>query len=76
MNPETFLFAAVISPIHFPTIPDLLDFAKFLIVNDGDMKAPEAIQSHLSKKIDKYPDRAYKNMHRAKVMVPVSLACF
>ncbi|KAL2504499.1 Protein SGT1-like protein [Abeliophyllum distichum] len=37
-------------------------------------RAPEAIQLHLSKKIGEYPERAYRNMHRARVFVPVSVA--
>ncbi|CAI9763467.1 unnamed protein product [Fraxinus pennsylvanica] len=64
----------IVSPSHIPTTPDLLDSAKFLICSDGDTKAPQAIQSHLSKKISEYPERAYKNMHRARVMIPVSVA--
>ncbi|KAL2553927.1 Protein SGT1-like protein [Forsythia ovata] len=64
----------IVSPSHFPTIPDLLDSLKFLISNDRDTQASEAIQLHLSKKIGEYPERAYRNMHRARVIVPVSVA--
>ncbi|CAA2967815.1 ecdysoneless homolog [Olea europaea subsp. europaea] len=64
----------ILSLSHFPTTPDLLDSLKFLISDDHHTQAPETIQSHLSKKIGEYPERAYRNMHRARVIVPVSVA--
>ncbi|KAL3630454.1 hypothetical protein CASFOL_023438 [Castilleja foliolosa] len=61
----------------FPSTPKLEDSLKFL-VNAGDdvsvTRAPDAVQLHLSKKIGEYPDRAYRNVHRVRVRLPVLVA--
>lgn len=43
--------------------------------NDPSSHAPNAVQLHLNKKIGDYPQRAYRNVHKVKVTVPVSVAC-
>lgn len=54
-----------------------MDALRFLASKDGDdsaTSAPEAVQSQLSKKIGEYPERAYKNVHKVRVIVPISVA--
>lgn len=49
---------------------------RFLVSTDDDSvsRAPDAVQLHLSKKIGEYPERAYRNVHKVRVRVPVSVA--
>ncbi|KAL0396489.1 UNVERIFIED_CONTAM: protein ecdysoneless [Sesamum calycinum] len=56
-------------------MPKLEDSLRFLASrNDDSSLAPDAVQLHLRKKIGEYPERAYRNVHRVRVRVPVSVA--
>lgn len=53
------------------------DALRFLASREGDdssTSAPDAVQLHLNKKIGEYPERAYRNVHKVRVIVPVSVA--
>lgn len=54
--------------------PTLVDSLKFLINNENESRATEAIQNAVKSKIADYPDRAKRNMHNVRVRVPVSVA--
>lgn len=61
----------------FRETPSLEEALRFLVSRDGDdtsTSAPESVQLQLSKKIGEYPERAYKNVQRVRVIVPVSVA--
>ncbi|XP_051117160.1 protein ecdysoneless homolog isoform X2 [Andrographis paniculata] len=66
----------IIQQSSFPVNPTLMDSLKFLVSNTDDSatRAADAVQLQLRKKLDEYPDRAYRNIHRARVIVPVSVA--
>ncbi|CAA0831801.1 Protein SGT1 homolog [Striga hermonthica] len=66
----------IIPRSSFRSTPNLEDALRFL-ANSGDdlvTRAPDAVQLQLSRKIGEYPDRAYKNVHRVRVRLPVSVA--
>lgn len=54
--------------------PTLVDSLKFLINNENESRASEAIQNAVKSKIADYPHRAKRNMHNVRVRVPVSVA--
>lgn len=54
--------------------PSLIDSLKFLISNENQSRASEAVQNVVKSKIAEYPGRARKNMHNVRVRVPVSVA--
>ncbi|CAK9322014.1 unnamed protein product [Citrullus colocynthis] len=54
--------------------PNLFDSLKFLMDFDQESRASESVQLAVKKKISDYPGRAERNMHRARVRVPVSVA--
>lgn len=66
----------IIPKSSFPSTPSLEDALRFLACREDDSEslAPDAVQLHLSKKIGEYPQRAYKNVHRVRVRVPLSVA--
>ncbi|KAL6548087.1 hypothetical protein OROHE_009149 [Orobanche hederae] len=66
----------IIPKSRFPSTPNLEDALRFLVKagDDSVTRAPEAVQLHLSKKISEYPERAYRNVHRVRVRLPVSVA--
>ncbi|KAK4430513.1 protein ecdysoneless [Sesamum alatum] len=65
----------IIPQSSFQTLPKLEDSLRFLASRDDDSSlAPDAVQLHLRKKIGAYPERAYRNVHRVRVRVPVSVA--
>ncbi|KAL7135482.1 hypothetical protein ABFS83_11G099900 [Erythranthe nasuta] len=66
----------IIPKSSFQLTPKLEDSLRFLSSRDNDSisRAPDAVQLHLSKKISEYPDRAYRNVHRVRVRVPISVA--
>ncbi|KAL0431834.1 UNVERIFIED_CONTAM: protein ecdysoneless [Sesamum radiatum] len=83
LNPETSVnrvfirrgLLHIIPKSSFPTMPKLEDSLRFLASRDDNSSlAPDAVQLHLRKKIGEYPERAYRNVHRVRVRVPVSVA--
>ncbi|ESR39500.1 protein ecdysoneless-like [Citrus sinensis] len=54
--------------------PTLVDSLNFLINNENESRASEAIQNAVKRKISDYPHRAKRNMHNVRVRVPVSVA--
>ncbi|KAL3838658.1 hypothetical protein ACJIZ3_023249 [Penstemon smallii] len=66
----------IVPQSQFPSTPSLEDSLRYLISCDNSSvsRAPDAVQLHLSKKISEYPERAYKNVHKVRVRVPVSVA--
>lgn len=54
--------------------PTLVDSLKFLINNENESRATEAIQNAVKSKIADYPARAKRNMHHVRVRVPMSVA--
>ncbi|KAL2246666.1 UNVERIFIED_CONTAM: Protein ecdysoneless [Sesamum indicum] len=83
LNPETSVnrvfirrgLLHIIPQSSFPKMPKLEDSLRFLASRDDDSSlAPGAVQLHLRKKIGEYPERAYRNVHRVRVRVPVSVA--
>lgn len=67
----------LLPPSTFRETPDLVDALRFLMSKDGDdsaTSAPDAAQLHLSKKLEEYPERAYRNVQKVRVIVPVSVA--
>lgn len=59
-----------------PATPDLEDSLRVLVSRDDDpsLLASDAVQLHLSKRIGLYPERAYRNVHRVRITVPLSVA--
>ncbi|KAL0423164.1 UNVERIFIED_CONTAM: protein ecdysoneless [Sesamum radiatum] len=83
LNPETSVnrvfirrgLLHIIPQSSFARMPKLEDSLRFLASrNDDSSLAPDAVQLHLRKKIGEYPERAYRNVHRVRVRVPVSVA--
>ncbi|KAL9152107.1 hypothetical protein ABFS82_11G097500 [Erythranthe guttata] len=84
LNPDTsenrvFIRRGIIRIVpksSFQLTPKLEDSLRFLSSRDNDSisRAPDAVQLHLSRKISEYPDRAYRNVHRVRVRVPISVA--
>ncbi|XP_042042511.1 protein ecdysoneless homolog isoform X2 [Salvia splendens] len=85
LNPETstnrvFLRSGrlhILPPSIFQETPNLEDALRLLASQDGkdsSTSAPDAVQLHLNKKIGEYPERAYGNVHKVRVLVPVSVA--
>ncbi|KAH6799424.1 suppressor-like protein [Perilla frutescens var. frutescens] len=67
----------ILPPSTFRETPNLEDALRFLAskdVDDATTSAPDAVQLQLSKKIGEYPERAYRNVHKVRVIVPVSVA--
>ncbi|KAK6154160.1 hypothetical protein DH2020_013799 [Rehmannia glutinosa] len=66
----------IIPKSKFPSTPKLEDSLRFLVSADDDSvsRAPDAVQLHLSKRIGEHPQRAYRNVHRVRVRLPVSVA--
>lgn len=54
--------------------PNLFDSLKFLVDFDQESRASESVQLAVKKKISDYPGRAERNMYRARVRAPVSVA--
>ncbi|KAK9231472.1 hypothetical protein WN943_021707 [Citrus x changshan-huyou] len=54
--------------------PTLVDSLNFLINNENESRASEAIQNAVKRKISDYPHRAKRNMHNVRVRVLVSVA--
>lgn len=55
----------------------MVDALQFLVSKDDDgfaTSAPDAAQLHLSKKLDEYPEQAYRKVHKVSLIVPVSVA--
>lgn len=84
VNPETSVnrvfirrgFLHIIPQSGFPTNPSLEDSLRFLVskADDSMTRAGDAVQLQLQKKIGEYPERAHRNVHRSRVIVPVSVA--
>ncbi|KAG8373445.1 hypothetical protein BUALT_Bualt11G0025000 [Buddleja alternifolia] len=84
LNPDTSInrvfirrgFVHIVPKSTFASTPKLEDSLRYLVSRDDDSvsRAPEAVQLHLSKKIGEFPARAYRNVHRVRVRVPVSVA--
>ncbi|XP_042038892.1 protein ecdysoneless homolog [Salvia splendens] len=85
LNPETstnrvFLRSGrlhILPPSSFRETPNLEDALRFLANQDGKDSSksdPDAVQLHLNKKISEYPEHAYRNVHKVRVLVPVSVA--
>lgn len=67
----------LLPPSTFHETPDLVDAMRLLMSKDGDdcaTSAPDAAQLHLIKKLDEYPERAYRNVQKVRIIVPVSVA--
>ncbi|TKY69958.1 ecdysoneless-like protein [Spatholobus suberectus] len=54
--------------------PSLLDSLAFVANSGRESLASDAVQRAVKKRIDDYPERARRNMHRVRVRVPVSVA--
>lgn len=52
----------------------MIDSLKFLIDCEGESRAAESVQTAVKGRISDYPERARRNMHQARVRVPVSVA--
>ncbi|EPS73304.1 suppressor-like protein, partial [Genlisea aurea] len=65
----------IIPKSRFPSTPSMEDSLRFLVSgHESECFAPEAMQLQLSRKIGEYPERAYRNVHKARVTVPLSVA--
>ncbi|RDX81708.1 Protein ecdysoneless-like protein, partial [Mucuna pruriens] len=81
LNPDTSLHRLflrngnfhIVPPNRLPR-PSLLDSLAFIATSGPDSLASDAIQRAIKKRIDGYPERARRNMHRVRVRVPVSAA--
>ncbi|XP_075492699.1 protein ecdysoneless homolog [Primulina tabacum] len=84
LNPDTSLnrvfirrgLLHIIPKSILPGTPDLEESLRVLVSRDDDpsLMAPDAVQFHLSKRIGQYPEHAYRNVHRVRIAVPVSVA--
>lgn len=84
LNPETSVnrvfirrgLLHIIQQSRFQTNPSLEDSLRFLVTggDESETRASDAVQLQLRKKISEYPERAYKNVHKVRVIVPVSVA--
>ncbi|PKI62545.1 hypothetical protein CRG98_017066 [Punica granatum] len=54
--------------------PSITDSLKFLIANENESRAADPVQAAIKSRISDYPDRARRNMHRARVRVPPPVA--
>ncbi|CAJ1931282.1 unnamed protein product [Sphenostylis stenocarpa] len=54
--------------------PSLLDSLAFVANSGHESLASDAIQRSVKKRIEDYPERARRNMHRVRVRVPVAVA--
>ncbi|KAJ4825337.1 hypothetical protein Tsubulata_002680 [Turnera subulata] len=54
--------------------PSLADSLAFLVAHESESVALEPVQSAVKARISEYPERARRNMHRARVRVPASVA--
>nr|XP_043632483.1 protein ecdysoneless homolog [Erigeron canadensis] len=59
---------------QFRSVPSLFDALSYVMTHEEKTKASSSVQLAINKRVGDYPDRAVKNMHRAKVRVPVSVA--
>ncbi|XP_076882080.1 protein ecdysoneless homolog [Bidens hawaiensis] len=64
----------IIPKNHFPSDPTLFDSLSYLSTHEDKTKASSSVQSAIKNRIQDYPDRAVKNMHRVTVRVPISVA--
>ncbi|XP_010463019.1 PREDICTED: protein ecdysoneless homolog [Camelina sativa] len=81
LNPETSLNRVFIrgGDLHIvprSRLPDpsLVSSLRFLIERGNESRASETVQSALKTRVSDYPERAWRNMHRVRVRVPVSVA--
>ncbi|CAD5335922.1 unnamed protein product [Arabidopsis thaliana] len=81
LNPETSLNRIFIrgGDLHIvprSRLPDpsLVASLRFLIERGNESRASDSVQSALKNRISDYPERAWRNMHRVRVRVPVSVA--
>ncbi|XP_010484350.1 PREDICTED: protein ecdysoneless homolog [Camelina sativa] len=81
LNPETSLNRVFIrgGDLHIvpkSRLPDpsLVASLRFLIERGNESRASDSVQSALKNRISDYPERAWRNMHRVRVRVPVSVA--
>ncbi|KAK4778215.1 hypothetical protein SAY87_018402 [Trapa incisa] len=54
--------------------PSITDSLKFLITNEDVSRAGDSIQAAIKSRISDYPERARRNMHRARAIVPPAVA--
>ncbi|KAL8550204.1 hypothetical protein ACS0TY_008868 [Phlomoides rotata] len=66
----------IIPQLKFRSTPKLEDALRILVggSDDSSLHAPDAVQLHLNNKISEYPQRAYRNVHKVRAIVPVSVA--
>ncbi|XP_006280144.2 protein ecdysoneless homolog [Capsella rubella] len=81
LNPETSLNRVFIrgGDLHIvprSRLPDpsLVASLRFLIERGNESRATDSVQSALKNRISDYPERAWRNMHRVRVRVPISVA--
>ncbi|KAI3426737.1 uncharacterized protein J3R85_009597 [Psidium guajava] len=81
LNPETSLNRVFIrrGDLHIVprdkiVSPSIVDSLKFLVGNEDESRAGEAVQNAVKARIAGYPEQARRNMHRVRVRVPVSVA--
>ncbi|KAF8018517.1 hypothetical protein BT93_H3408 [Corymbia citriodora subsp. variegata] len=81
LNPETSLNRVFIrgGDLHIVprskiASPSIVDSLKFLVAHGDESRAAEAVQKAVKARITGYPEQARRNMHRARVRVPVSVA--
>ncbi|CAL9244966.1 unnamed protein product [Arabidopsis halleri] len=81
LNPETSLNRVFIrgGDLHIvprSRLPDpsLVASLRFLIERGNESRASDSVQSALKNRISEYPERAWRNMHRVRVRVPISVA--
>lgn len=81
LNPETSLNRVFIrgGDLHIvprSRLPDpsLVASLRFLIERGNESRASDSVQSALKNRISDYPERAWRNMHRVRVRVPISVA--
>ncbi|PON84738.1 Ecd family [Trema orientale] len=54
--------------------PSLDDSLKFIAEFGDESRAPEPVQAVVKNRVSEYPERARMNVHRVRVLVPVSVA--
>ncbi|KAJ1375823.1 Ecd family [Sesbania bispinosa] len=81
LNPDTSLHRVFIRSGDLHIIPrnrlpepSLLDSLNFLATSGSESRAPDPVQRAVKNRIKDYPDQARRNMHRARVRVPASVA--
>ncbi|ESQ31312.1 hypothetical protein EUTSA_v10003796mg [Eutrema salsugineum] len=81
LNPETsrnrvFIRGGELHIVPRSRLPDpsLVASLRFLVERSHESRASDSVQTALKNRISDYPDRAWRNMHRVRVRVPVSVA--